>query len=183
MALNKVTYKNGETIITAENLNAIQDEIRANLRNVSYNSTSGKLQKTTNTGTVTDILTVDTEPTDGSMNPITSDAAYELKGALNGLDLFIRNKKIAIFGDSLSDENITWSTTVNDVWVKTFRTITAPYNATITNYSLSSRGYVAKAGGKNIVEVVAETDLSSFDTIIIFAEVLQKNEFKYRYDK
>jgi hypothetical protein len=28
-------------------------------------------------------MTVDTEPTDGSMNPITSDAAYELKDSLN----------------------------------------------------------------------------------------------------
>lgn len=93
------------------------------------------------------------------------------ESSIDGLNLFIKNKNIAIFGDSISDENIDWSTTVNDVWVKTFRTITAPYNTTITNYSYSARGYVKKAGGQNIAEVIASTDLSQIDTVVLFAGI------------
>lgn len=66
MALTKRQYVDGTTIITAENLNAIQDEIIANGNNkadktatvstVTYNSTSHKLQKTIN-GTTSDVVT------------------------------------------------------------------------------------------------------------------------------
>lgn len=50
MALVKRTYVNGTTIITAENLNAIQDEIIANAGNmvtaVTYDSTTNSLKST-----------------------------------------------------------------------------------------------------------------------------------------
>ena len=76
MALTKRTYVDGETIITAQNLNDIQDEVRGNIRNVSYNSTSGKIQKTTNSGTSSDVLTVDATPTENSKNPVQSGGVY-----------------------------------------------------------------------------------------------------------
>lgn len=94
----------------------------------------------------------------------------DLNGAVNGLDAYIRNKKIAIFGDSWSDEDIQWSTTVNDVWVKTFRTLCSPYNATITNYSRSSRGWCRKDNRNQYtgLEIIANTDLTNIDTVILF---------------
>ena len=57
MALTKRTYVDGETIITAQNLNDIQDNVRGNLANVKYTSSSHKLQKETNSGTTSDIIT------------------------------------------------------------------------------------------------------------------------------
>ena len=92
---------------------------------------------------------------------------------LNGLDEYIRNKRIAIFGDSLSDEDIQWSTTVNNVWVKSFRTICAPYNPTITNYSRSSRGFCVKDNNGIYTgqEIINNTDFSNIDTVIIFMGV------------
>lgn len=93
-----------------------------------------------------------------------------LNNAVNGLDAYIRNKKIAIFGDSWSDEDIQWSTTINDVWVKTFRTLCAPYNVTISNYSRSSRGWCRKDNRDQYtgLEIIANTDLTNIDTVIIF---------------
>lgn len=75
---------------TATNLTTAANELKttkaeksAAVSTIRYNDNNNhKLQKTIN-GTTTDVMTVDTEPTDGSMNPITSDAAYELKGSLN----------------------------------------------------------------------------------------------------
>ena len=52
---------------------------------ITYDSTNHKLKKTIN-GTTTDVMTVDTTPTNNSMNPISSDAAYDLKGAINTVD-------------------------------------------------------------------------------------------------
>lgn len=74
---------------TATNLTTAANELKttkaeksAAVSTIRYNDNNNhKLQKTIN-GTTTDVMTVDTEPTDGSMNPITSDAAYELKGSL-----------------------------------------------------------------------------------------------------
>jgi hypothetical protein len=52
MALVKRTYVNGTTIITAENLNAIQDEIIANAGNmvtaITYDSATNSLKSTKN---------------------------------------------------------------------------------------------------------------------------------------
>ena len=67
MALTKRTYVDGETIITAQNLNDIQDEIISNtnnkanksatVSNVSYNSSSKYLQKTIN-GTTSNVMLI-----------------------------------------------------------------------------------------------------------------------------
>lgn len=77
MALTKRTYVDGETIITAQNLNDIQDEVRGNIRNVSYDSASGKIKKTTNSGTSSDVVTVDSTPTQNSKNPVQSGGVFE----------------------------------------------------------------------------------------------------------
>lgn len=77
---------------TATNLTTAANELKttkaeksATVSTIRYNDNDNhKLQKTIN-GTTTDVMTVDTEPTDGSMNPITSDAAYELQGSLNNI--------------------------------------------------------------------------------------------------
>lgn len=58
MALTKRNYVDGETVITAQNLNDIQDNIRSNLANVTYNSSTRKIQKVNNAGTTTDVLTL-----------------------------------------------------------------------------------------------------------------------------
>lgn len=58
MALTKRNYVDGETVITAQNLNDIQDNIRSNLANVTYNSNTRKIQKVNNAGTTTDVLTL-----------------------------------------------------------------------------------------------------------------------------
>lgn len=89
MALSKRTYVDGETIITAQNLNDIQDEVRGNIRNVSYNTTSGKIQKTTNSGTSSDVLTVDATPTQNSKNPVQSGGVYT---EIDDLNTAITNK-------------------------------------------------------------------------------------------
>lgn len=67
MALVKRPYTDGETVITAENLNAIQDEIIANGNNkadktaavstVTYSTTNHSMTKTIN-GTTTTVFTL-----------------------------------------------------------------------------------------------------------------------------
>ena len=58
MALVKRTYTDGVTIITAENLNAIQDEIiQYRVSDVTYNSSSHQISKTLN-GTSTVVATL-----------------------------------------------------------------------------------------------------------------------------
>ena len=58
MALTKRTYVDGETVITAQNLNDIQDEIiQRTVSNVSFNSGTRYLQKTLN-GTTTNIVSL-----------------------------------------------------------------------------------------------------------------------------
>lgn len=58
MALTKRQYVDGVTIITAENLNAIQDEIiQYRVSDVTYNGATHKLNKTLN-GTSTTVVTL-----------------------------------------------------------------------------------------------------------------------------
>lgn len=58
MALTKRQYVDGVTVITAENLNAIQDEIiQYRVSDVTYNSTTHKISKTLN-GTSTVVATL-----------------------------------------------------------------------------------------------------------------------------
>lgn len=154
-------------------LTALEQNAVTNTQYTPGAATADGLLRQTKNGAASTVMTVDKEPTANSQNPVKSGAVYEelegLKSSLNGLDAYIRNKKIAIFGDSWSDEDIQWSTTVNDVWVKTFRTLCAPYNATITNYSRSSRGWLIKDNNNQYtgVEIIQNTDLSSYDTIIL----------------
>jgi len=58
MGLTKRNYVDGQTIITAQNLNDIQDNVRSNIANVTYNSGTRKIQKVSNSGTTTDVLTL-----------------------------------------------------------------------------------------------------------------------------
>lgn len=97
---------------TATNLTTAANELKttkaeksAAVSTIRYNDNNNhKLQKTIN-GTTTDVMTVDTEPTDGSMNPITSDAAYELKGSLNTVCLRAAVKTIS--GNGTSSNTLT----------------------------------------------------------------------------
>jgi len=61
MALEKVTYVDGETVIGAKNLNDIQDEIIENAANIE---------------TKQDILVFDDSPEEGSNNPVKSGGVY-----------------------------------------------------------------------------------------------------------
>lgn len=93
----------------------------------------------------------------------------QMRLELDGLEKYIRNKRILILGDSLADPNIHWSTTVNYTWPLEFEKLVAPYGATIVNLSLSSRGYVYKAGSPSLnnADVLIATDLTDIDTIIL----------------
>lgn len=93
----------------------------------------------------------------------------QMRLELDGLEKYIRNKRILILGDSIADPNIQWSTTVNYTWPLEFEKLVAPYGATIVNLSLSSRGYVYKAGNPSLnnADVIRATDLADIDTIIL----------------
>lgn len=90
---------------TATNLTAAANELMtkkseksATVSSITYDSTNHRLRRTVN-GTVSTVMDVDTEPTEGSMNPITSDAAADLKGSLTSLN----NKFPTTICNSLSD--------------------------------------------------------------------------------
>lgn len=106
-------------------------------------------------------------------NEITArtNADTAIKDLLYNEKRFLENKRILIVGDSLSDENIEWSTTVNNVWAKHFRTAMAKYNATVTNMSVSSIGYVVTVNGQNIADIISGINPASYDTIILFAGI------------
>ena len=93
----------------------------------------------------------------------------QMRLELDGLEKYIRNKRILILGDSIADPNIHWSTTVNYTWPLEFEKLVAPYGANIVNLSLSSRGYVYKAGSPSLnnADVLIATDLTDIDTIIL----------------
>lgn len=93
----------------------------------------------------------------------------QMRLELDGLEKYIRNKRILILGDSIADPNIHWSTTVNYTWPLEFEKLVAPYGATIVNLSVSSRGYVCKAGNPDLnnADVIRATDLADIDTIIL----------------
>lgn len=105
---------------------------------------------------------------------INQTAAWQDALGIDNITKYIRGKRIAIFGDSISDEDIQWSTDVNDVWVKTFRTLAAKYQVgTITNYSRSSRGFCVKDNNNQYTteEIINNTNFTNIDTIIIFCGV------------
>ena len=99
----------------------------------------------------------------------------ELEVSSNNLNTFIKNKNIAIFGDSFSDENIDSSTGYSNVWVKHFRNMVEPLGATITNYANAGSGYVQAGDSGSVPTKLASADLSNIDTVIIFAGL---NDFR-----
>ena len=86
------------------------------------------------------------------------------------LSEYILNKKIVIFGDSYADEDIQWSTTIDNVWTFKFREIVEAFGATVTNYSRSSRGWCVKDNQNRYTgyEIIDATDISGFDTVILW---------------
>lgn len=83
----------------------------------------------------------------------------------------IAGKNIAIFGDSISDENITWSNKVNNVWVKHFRTFVESTGGTVTNYAKSGMAFTIATDGKTIADAINNANLDNIDTVIIFGGV------------
>lgn len=89
---------------------------------------------------------------------------------IENLSKYILGKEIVLFGDSYSDEDIQWSTTINDVWSFKFRQMIADFGATLTNYSRSSRGLCVK-DNQNLYtgyEIIDATDISGYDTVILW---------------
>lgn len=134
---------------TATNLTDAANELMSNkaekyaaVSNVAYDSTNHKLRKTIN-GTTSDVMTVDTEPTDGSMNPITSDAAYELKGSLNA-----NESALAIVANGNAHAAIASG---QYVYIKNHATLTEGlYKATTAiplNDTLSTSNVITVSGG------------------------------------
>lgn len=98
----------------------------------------------------------------------------ELLGKLQPLDAvpnYLRNKKILVVGDSISDENIQWDTNINKVWVTKFRETVTKMGCTVDNIAYSSRGYVITAGGYNFDTILNTVTLSNYDIIIMFGGV------------
>ena len=102
---------------------------------ITYDSANHKLKKTIN-GTTTDVMTVDTTPTDNSMNPISSDAAYDLKyviDAITPLDTVPTNgSSKGITSDSVKDA-------INVIDDNT------PYSETIVPSSIVNEGVIKNA--------------------------------------
>lgn len=87
-------YYLSELIFPDNNTYVLKDKNAVN--DVSYSNSTRKLSQTIN-GATSDILTVDSTPTNGSMNPITSDAVYD---GLSG-------KVDVVSGKQLSTEDFT----------------------------------------------------------------------------
>lgn len=72
MALNKVTYEDNVTVIYAQNLNEIQDEVIRNAGDITDNREAiADLQASKQ-----DVLIVDGTPTENSTNPVSSGGVY-----------------------------------------------------------------------------------------------------------
>ena len=80
----------------ANELMTKKSEKSATVSSITYDQNNHRLRKTVN-GTVSTVMDVDTEPADGSMNPITSDAAYELKGKIDDLQDIIGDGSLSGF--------------------------------------------------------------------------------------
>lgn len=92
----------------------------------------------------------------------------------NKMDAISRNiagKRFLIIGDSISDEDIKWNANVSNVWVKHFRPMVEMFGGTVTNMSLSGRGYAVSAGGNSFKSLIASTSFTNYDTIIVFGGV------------
>ncbi len=92
----------GADEIYDDTIGALQSVINGNkadksdtVSNVTYTSSTRKLQKTINEVT-TDVFTADSAPTSGSNNPITSGAVY---AALNGSPTYVAATKSLTFAN------------------------------------------------------------------------------------
>lgn len=72
MALNKVTYEDNVTVIYAQNLNEIQDEVIRNAGDITDNREAIADLQTSKQ----DVLSVDGTPTENSTNPVSSGGVY-----------------------------------------------------------------------------------------------------------
>lgn len=107
MALNKVTYIDGTTVIHSSNLNAIQDEIIANAANIATNTSN----ISTNTTNITELS--------GDVEDITQDIT-ELTGAVadNTADIAANTAAIA----TKADQDTTYTKTEVDELVDDLET-------------------------------------------------------------
>lgn len=111
---------------------------------------------------------------DGEMAAISSNMeaiSRNINGKIAAITRNIAGKKFLIIGDSISDENITYNDKISDVWVKHFRPMVEMFGGTVTNLSASSRGYARSAHGDSFQSLIATTDLSKYDSIIVFGGV------------
>ena len=90
---------------------------------------------------------------------------------LNSGLYFFRNKKIAIFGDSLSDETV-----MSPNWVARLRTATTNLNCTIDNYSVGGMGICSNLPSQGgLIDIIDSVTTIDYDMIIIFIGVNDRN--------
>ena len=96
---------------------------------------------------------------------------WPLDSKMSAVARNIAGKRFLVIGDSISDETITGNDRIKDVWVKRFREMVGIFGGTVTNMSLSSRGYVVSAGGESFKSLIEKTSFTNYDTIIVFGGV------------
>ena len=102
------------------------------------------------------------------------DAIEAINGNLDNLNYnFLRNKKVLIVGDSLSDETVQAPN-----WVAKLRTKCADLNTTIDNLSVGGMGWCSNtAGSGGLIDQFANvTDI--YDYVILFAGI---NDFNSQF--
>lgn len=90
---------------------------------------------------------------------------------VNDLVKKFNNKRIAIFGDSISDPNIDWNDNVKTTWAVRFAAEMQKYGATVTNYAKSSAAFVPTGNNPNLVQQIATIPTNTYDIGIILGGV------------
>lgn len=91
---------------------------------------------------------------------------------VNDLFKMFNNKRIAIFGDSISDPNIEWNDAVKITWAVRFAAEMQKYGATVTNYAKSSAAFVpATDQNPNLVQQITTIPTNTYDIGIILGGV------------
>ena len=98
-------------------------------------------------------------------------AVWPLDRKMSEVARNIAGKRFLVIGDSISDETINWNDNIKNVWVKQFREMVGIFGGTVTNMSLSSRGYAVSAGGDSFKSLIEKTSFTNYDTIIVFGGV------------
>lgn len=84
----------------------------------------------------------------------------------------ISGKKFLIVGDSISDENINWSTTTNVVWATFFKNYVEQHGGTVVNLAQSGAGFTKTNSLRNtIYKQLQSVTLSNYDSIIVFGGI------------